>query len=183
MPVIEVHHLAKAYGRHRAVEDVSFEVQQGEIFGVLGPNGAGKSTTVECIAGLRKRDAGTVRVLGVDPERERAAVRRAVGVQLQNGELPEKLRVGEALELYASFYAEPTDPAELIAVLGLEDALDTYWGVLSGGQKQRLSIALALIGGPTIAILDELTTGLGARPSSWSPTSCRRPNGSATGWP
>jgi len=169
MSVIEVNHLAKAYGRHHAVTDVSFEVQRGEIFGVLGPNGAGKTTTVECIAGLRSRDAGQVRVLGVDPERDRAGVRRSVGVQLQNGELPEKLRVGEALELFASFYPEPADPAELIEVLGLGAAVNSYWGVLSGGQKQRLSIALALIGGPTIAILDELTTGLdpAARRETW----------------
>jgi len=169
MPVIEVHGLAKAYGKQRAVEDVSFEVQRGEIFGILGPNGAGKTTTVECIAGLRTRDAGTVRVLGVDPERDRDAVRRSVGVQLQNGELPEKLRVGEALELYASFYPEPASSAELIEVLGLGTVVNSYWGVLSGGQKQRLSIALALIGGPTIAILDELTTGLdpAARRETW----------------
>ena len=169
MPVIEVHHLAKAYGRQRAVEDVSFEVQQGEIFGILGPNGAGKTTTVECIAGLRSRDAGTVQVLGVDPERDRATVRRSVGVQLQNGELPEKLRVGEALALYASFYPEPVAAAELIEVLGLGPVVNSPWGVLSGGQKQRLSIALALIGGPTIAILDELTTGLdpAARRETW----------------
>src|SRR4051794_3221860 len=170
MPVIEVQDLAKSYGRRRAVSAVSFEVQRGEIFGILGPNGAGKTTAVECVAGLRRRDSGTVRVLGVDPEVDRAAIRRSVGVQLQNGELPEKLQVGEALRLFAGFYPEPVEPTELIEVLGLGEVLNSAWGRLSGGQKQRLSIALALIGGPTIAILDELTTGLDpvARRETWS---------------
>jgi len=145
-PVIDVHDLAKSYGRRRAVNAVSFEVRRGEIFGILGPNGAGKTTAVECVAGLRRRDSGTVRVLGVDPEVDRAAVRRHVGIQLQNGELPEKLQVGEALRLFAGFYPEPVEPTELIEVLGLGDVLNSAWGRLSGGQKQRLSIALALIG-------------------------------------
>ena len=124
MSVIEVHDLAKSYGRQRAVQSVSFEVRRGEIFGILGPNGAGKTTTVECIAGLRNRDAGTIRVLGVDPQADRESIRRSVGVQLQHGELPEKLRVGEALDLFASFYPEsdPVARGELVEVLGLGPA-------------------------------------------------------------
>jgi ABC-2 type transport system ATP-binding protein len=171
MSVIEVQGLAKSYGRQPAVQSVSFEVRRGEIFGILGPNGAGKTTTVECIAGLRNRDAGTIRVLGADPQADRESIRRSVGVQLQHGELPEKLRVGEALDLFASFYPESdqVERGELVEVLGLGPVLNHSWGVLSGGQKQRLQIALALIGGPTIAILDELTTGLdpSARRETW----------------
>ena len=171
MPIIEVSGLTKSYGRHNAVVDVSFEVEDGEIFGVLGPNGAGKSSTVECVAGLRRRDGGRLRVLGVDPgERSgREVVRQQVGVQLQDGQLPEKLRVAEALELFAAFYPNPADPDELIQVLGLTRLAGHPWRTLSGGEQQRLSIALALIGNPRIAILDELTTGLdpAARRETW----------------
>ena len=109
MAVIEVEHLHKQYGDLVAVDDVSFTVERGEIFGILGPNGAGKTTAVEFIDGLRTPDGGTVRVLGLDPQRDRAELRRRVGVQLQESELPEKLKVGEALDLYSSFYAEPAD--------------------------------------------------------------------------
>jgi ABC-2 type transport system ATP-binding protein len=169
MTVIEVHGLAKAYGSRRAVQDVSFAVEQGEIFGILGPNGAGKTTTVECLIGLRRRDAGTVRVLGVDPQKDRAAIRRQVGVQLQQAELPEKMTVAEAMRLYTSFYDDPTDWHELVEVLGLADRQQSRFGTLSGGEQQRLSIALALVGNPRIAVLDELTTGLdpGARRDTW----------------
>ncbi|WP_430498316.1 ABC transporter ATP-binding protein [Micromonospora trifolii] len=169
MPVIEVTHLKKRYGDLMAVDDVSLAVEAGEIFGVLGPNGAGKTTTVECVAGLRVPDGGGVSVLGLDPRRDAAQLRQRVGVQLQESQLPDRLRVAEALELYASFYRNPADPAELIDKLGLGDKRNTAYKKLSGGQKQRLSIALALVGNPEIAILDELTTGLDpqARRDTW----------------
>ena len=169
MAVIEMVGLRKAYGGHQAVQDVSFEVEAGEIFGILGPNGAGKTTTVECMVGLRPRDGGTVSVLGADPQQDRDAVRRQVGVQLQTAELPDKLTVAEAMRLYTSFYDAPADWRELIDVLGLGASLRTRFGRLSGGQQQRLSIALALVGNPRIAVLDELTTGLdpAARRDTW----------------
>ncbi|MGW4502748.1 ATP-binding cassette domain-containing protein [Micromonospora sp. NPDC004336] len=160
MPVIEVDHLQKRYGEKVAVADVSFTVEQGEIFGVLGPNGAGKTTTVECVQGLRRPDGGTVRVLGLDPIRDRAEVRQRVGAQLQESQLPDKVRVREALDLYRSFYRNRADIDELLTDLGLAEQRDTYFQKLSGGQKQRLSVALALVGRPEVAILDELTTGL-----------------------
>ncbi|WP_444949035.1 ABC transporter ATP-binding protein [Micromonospora ureilytica] len=170
MPVIEVTHLKKLYGDLVAVDDVSLAVEAGEIFGVLGPNGAGKTTTVECVAGLRVPDGGGVSVLGLDPRRDAAQLRQRVGVQLQESQLPDQLRVAEALELYASFYSNPADPVELIERLGLTEKRNTAYKKLSGGQKQRLSIALALVGNPEIAILDELTTGLDpqARRDTWS---------------
>ncbi|MFI5488025.1 ABC transporter ATP-binding protein [Micromonospora echinaurantiaca] len=170
MPVIEVTNLHKRYGELVAVDDVSFAVEAGEIFGILGPNGAGKTTTVECVAGLRVPDSGGVSVLGLDPRRDATQLRERVGVQLQESQLPDQLRVGEALELYASFYRDPADPAELIDKLGLGDKRKTAYKKLSGGQKQRLSIALALVGNPEIAILDELTTGLDpqARRDTWA---------------
>ena len=146
MNVIEVNHLTKRYGDRAAVDGVSFSVEEGEIFGILGPNGAGKTTTVETIAGLRSPDGGTISVLGLDPRRDRERLRSLVGVQLQESELPERMTVGEALELFASFYEEPADPRTLIADLGLDDKRDTAYRHLSGGQKQRLSIALALVG-------------------------------------
>jgi ABC-2 type transport system ATP-binding protein len=158
--LIDVTNLRKTYGAKVAVADVSLTVRDGEIHGVLGPNGAGKTTTVECIAGLRTPDGGSVRVLGLDPVADRAKLTAAVGVQLQESELPERLKVGEALELYASFYADPADPAELLDRLGLTEHRDVAFAKLSGGQKQRVSIALALVGKPRIAILDELSTGL-----------------------
>jgi ABC-2 type transport system ATP-binding protein len=172
MTVIEVEHLHKRYGDTVAVDDVSFTVEGGEIFGILGPNGAGKTTTVECIAGLRAPDGGRLRVLGLDPlrEQDRGELHERVGVQLQQSALPEKLEVGEALELYAAFYREPADPDRLLEALDLTAKRGTRFAKLSGGQQQRLSIALALIGRPTIAILDELTTGLdpGARRDTWA---------------
>jgi ABC-2 type transport system ATP-binding protein len=169
-PVIEVDGLTKRYGGHVAVDGVSLTVERGEIFGLLGPNGAGKTTTVECIAGLRVPDAGRVRVLGLDQRRDRDELRRLVGVQLQHSELPEALRVWEALDLFASCYDRPADPAQLLAELGLSAKRNARYRELSGGQRQRLSITLALIGNPQIAILDELTTGLDpqARRDTWS---------------
>jgi ABC-2 type transport system ATP-binding protein len=165
--VIEVTSLNKRYGRTVAVRDVSFAVERGEIFGILGPNGAGKTTTVECIAGLRRPDGGTISVLGLPPTA--AELRRRVGVQLQENQLQEKMTVAEALDLYSAFYPDPADWRKLAAELGLNHKLGTRFGKLSGGQKQRLSIALALIGNPDIAILDELTAGLDpqARRDTW----------------
>jgi ABC-2 type transport system ATP-binding protein len=168
-PVIEVRQLHKRYGDTVAVDDISFAVQEGEIFGILGPNGAGKTTTVECIEGLRTPDRGTVSVLGMNPGRDRAELTQRLGVQLQDSQLPEKLRVDEALDLYSSFYRHPADWRALIDTLGLTDKTKTRFGKLSGGQKQRLSIALALVGTPQVAVLDELTTGLdpAARRETW----------------
>ena len=168
-PVIEVSHLRKEYGPTVAVDDVSFTVRAGEIFGILGRNGAGKTTTVECVTGLRTPDRGEINVLGLDPRRDRRELHERVGVQLQESAVPDLMRVSEAVELYASFYREPADGRELIATLGLEDAQHTYFKHLSGGQKQRLSIVLALVGQPEIAVLDELTTGLDpeARRDTW----------------
>ena len=169
-PVVEVSHLRKTYPAARrgttpktAVADVSFQVARGEIFGILGPNGAGKTTTVECVAGIRHADGGSLRVLGHDPQRDPAAVRQVLGVQLQESRLPARMRVEEALRLYASFYPEPADIDELIALLGLEERRRTAFDDLSGGQQQRLSIALALVGRPQVVVLDELTTGLDPR--------------------
>ena len=169
MNVIEVTNLVKHYGNHTAVDGVSFSVDEGEIFAILGPNGAGKTTTVESISGLRRPDSGTINVLGLDPARDRDALRRVVGVQLQESELPDEIRVWEALDLYASFYPAPRDWERLVEDLGLTDKRNTAFGKLSGGQKQRLSVALALVGNPRIAILDELTTGLDpqARRDTW----------------
>jgi ABC-2 type transport system ATP-binding protein len=167
--VIEVDHLHKRYGRTVAVDDVSFAVAPGEIFGILGRNGAGKTTTVECLVGLRRPSSGRVRVLGHDPQTEHAEISRLVGVQLQDNQLPERLRVGEAMRLYSSFYPDPADSGELLGQLGLKGKEKMPYGRLSGGQQQRLAVALALVGRPRIAVLDELTTGLDphARRDTW----------------
>ncbi|WP_075732657.1 ABC transporter ATP-binding protein [Streptomyces acidiscabies] len=179
MPVIEVTDLRKTYGAHRAVDGVSFAVEEGEIFGVLGPNGAGKTTTVECVEGLRVPDAGRVRVTGLDPVAEHEKVAQVLGAQLQESELQAKLTVREALELYASFYTRPADWRPLAERLGLTGKLTTRFGKLSGGQKQRLFIALALIGNPQVVVLDELTTGLDprARRDTWELIEDIRANG------
>ncbi|MFE4859443.1 ATP-binding cassette domain-containing protein [Streptomyces sp. NPDC056670] len=169
MAIIEVNAVRKAYGSRPAVDDVSFAVEEGEIFGILGPNGAGKTTTVECIEGLRVPDAGTIRVAGYDPVADHDRVTRILGAQLQESELQPKLTVRESLELYASFYADPADWRPLAERLGLGEKLGTRFAKLSGGQKQRLFIALALIGNPRVVVLDELTTGLDprARRDTW----------------
>jgi ABC-2 type transport system ATP-binding protein len=168
--VIEVTDLHKRYGDTVAVQDVSFSVDEGEIFGILGPNGAGKTTTVELIEGLRTPDRGHISVLGLHPRRDRDRLRQLLGVQLQESSLPDKLKAWEALRLYSSFYSTPADREELLRDLGLADKRNAPFGKLSGGQKQRLSIALALTGNPKIAVLDELTTGLDpqARRDTWT---------------
>lgn len=159
-PPIVVRSLRKYFKGSRAVDDVSFAVERGEVFGILGPNGAGKTTTVECITGALKRDGGDITVLGVDPSQDRQVVRERVGYQMQASALPASLRVNEALDLYASFYASPVPVTTLLDAVGLTAQRNRPFGKLSGGQKQRLSIALALIGTPDIVVLDELTTGV-----------------------
>ncbi len=152
-----------------AVDDVSFSVREGEIFGILGPNGAGKTTTVECVIGLRSPDRGDIRVMGLDPQVDRKELHVIVGAQLQASALPGQLKVGEILDLYHSFYAEAADLGEIMDSLGLAEKRNAYYKSLSGGLKQRLSIALALIGNPKVAVLDEMTTGLDpqARRDTW----------------
>jgi ABC-2 type transport system ATP-binding protein len=159
-PIVKVEGLRKVYGATVAVDEVSFEVREGEIFGMVGPNGAGKTTTIECLEGLRKPDQGTLRVLGVDPQRESQVLRERTGIQLQQSNLPDRIKVWEALDLYASFYRKPANWRELLAQLRLEEKRDTAFRKLSGGQKQRLFIALALLPDPQLVFLDELTTGL-----------------------
>ncbi len=168
-PVIQVERLRKVYGSFVAVDDISFEVGGGEIFGMVGPNGAGKTSTVECIEGLREHNAGTVRVLGYDPHADRYALRPHIGVQLQESALQDRLRVWEALDLYAALYPRSIDQAELLELVGLAEKRNTRFAKLSGGQKQRLFIALALVHDPEVVFLDELTTGLDpqARRTMW----------------
>jgi ABC-2 type transport system ATP-binding protein len=169
MAVIEVEGLVKAYGGRNVVDGVSFHVEEGEIFGIVGPNGAGKTTIVESVEGLRHPDGGTIRVLGLDPIEDRYEITERVGAQLQESRLQDRIRVGEVLDLYASFYRHPVDWRRLLDRLGLEGKEGEKYATLSGGQKQRLSVALALVGSPEIAILDELTTGLDpqARRATW----------------
>lgn len=167
--VIEVDHLHKAYGSNVAVEDVSFEVRDGEIFGIVGPNGAGKTTTVECLQGLRCPDAGAIRVLGLDPSRDATALRRRIGSQLQASALPGRLRVAEALELFAAFADRPVGCDELLARWHLIEQREQAFDSLSGGQRQRLFLALAFVNSPQLVFLDELTQGLDpqARHATW----------------
>ncbi|GIJ44357.1 multidrug ABC transporter ATP-binding protein [Virgisporangium aliadipatigenens] len=166
---ITVNGLRKTYGSHVAVDGLSFAVEEGEIFGILGPNGAGKTTTVECVAGLRVPDGGTIDVLGLDPRTDRKELRHVLGMQLQESALPERITVAEALRLYAAFYRNPADWRQLLTDLDLDAKRNTRFGKLSGGQRQRVSIALALVGNPRVAVLDELTTGLDpqARRDTW----------------
>jgi ABC-2 type transport system ATP-binding protein len=168
-PAVEITHLRKTDGALVAVDDVSFSVAEGEIFGILGPNGAGKTTTVECAIGLRSPDSGTIRLMGIDPQADKARIHEITGVQLQSGAFPAKLRVGEIIDMYRSFYRHPADAGELAAALGLADKRTSYYRSLSGGQQQRLSVVLALIGAPKVAVLDEMTTGLDpqARRDAW----------------
>ena len=168
-PVITVRGLAKRYGRRHAVDGIDLDVQRGEIFAFLGPNGAGKTTTVEILEGFRDRDAGEVRVLGVDPAVTGADWRDRVGVVLQDSEPEPGLSVRECLALYAGYYRAPRNIEDTIALVGLQDKSDTLAAHLSGGQRRRLDVALALIGDPDIVFLDEPTTGFdpSARRAAW----------------
>jgi ABC-2 type transport system ATP-binding protein len=167
--VITVQHLHKAYGEQIAVEDVTLDVRRGEIFGIVGPNGAGKTTSVECIQGLRHPDRGEIRVLGMDPAKDGTKLRQRIGSQLQQSALPDRLRVWEALDLFATFVPGESDWVALIDQWGLTGKEQTAFGDLSGGQQQRLFIALALINDPEVLFLDELTQGLdpAARRVTW----------------
>ena len=161
LSVIQVSGVRKTYGRTVAVDEVSFEVSDGEIFGLIGPNGAGKTTTMECIEGLRKPDRGTISVLGLDPFRQVYKLQHRIGVQLQQAQLQKRIKVWEAVDLWASLYQKKAVVADhLLEQLGLTDKRDAWFMNLSGGQKQRLFIALALINDPEVVFLDELTTGL-----------------------
>ncbi len=159
-PVIRVASVRKTYGRTVAVDEISFDVQPGEIFGLIGPNGAGKTTTMECVDGLRIPDRGRISVLGLDPRRDVYALQERIGVQLQEAQLQKRIKVREAVGLWASLYRKPVDGDRLIEQLGLGDKRNAWFMTLSGGQKQRLFIALALINDPELVFLDELTTGL-----------------------
>jgi ABC-2 type transport system ATP-binding protein len=169
-PAVTVQNLVKKYGRLIAVNDVSLSIHEGEIFGIIGPNGAGKTTTVECISGLRAPDSGSISVYGLSPQKDRNKIREFVGVQLQESALPPRIKVREVVKLFASFYSNPLDPDQLLEALGIEQIVNSSFKNLSGGQKQRVSVALALVGNPKLAILDELTTGLDpeARREIWS---------------
>jgi ABC-2 type transport system ATP-binding protein len=168
-PIVSVSQLSKSYGSTVAIDDLSLEVYAGEIFGLIGPNGAGKTTAMECIQGLRKPDRGTITVLGLDPRRDATALRRRIGIQHQEAQLQKRIKVWEAVDLWASLYRRATDPDDLLARLGLEGKRNARFMSLSGGQKQRLFIALALVHDPEVVFLDELTTGLDpqARRAIW----------------
>jgi ABC-2 type transport system ATP-binding protein len=167
--VVEVRNLHKAYDGVTAVDDVSFTVDKGEIFSIIGPNGSGKTTTIESVIGLRKPDGGSVSVLGLDPQTEARKLGNRIGTQLQAAALPERMKVWEALDLYASFYEKTVPWEPLVEQWGLAEKRNTQFGALSGGQKQRLFIALALLNDPQVVFLDELTTGLDpqARRATW----------------
>jgi ABC-2 type transport system ATP-binding protein len=180
---VDARNLTKHYrstnGVKVAVDDVSVVAAEGEILGILGPNGAGKTTTVEMITGVRRPDGGSVRVAGLDPFTDRAAVRELLGVQLQAGSLHDALTVRELAHLYRTFYRTGRDPDELIDTLGLREQHDVRWARLSGGQQQRVAIVLALVGDPRVVILDELTTGLDpqARRQVWDVVESLRDGG------
>jgi ABC-2 type transport system ATP-binding protein len=159
--VIQVSSIRKTYGKTVAVEDVSFDVNDGEIFGLIGPNGAGKTTTMECVEGIRRPNSGSITVLGLDPVRDIYALQERIGVQLQQAQLQKRIKVWEAMHLWASLYKKPSTIGEqLLDQLGLAEKRNAWFMTLSGGQKQRLFIALALINDPEVVFLDELTTGL-----------------------
>jgi ABC-2 type transport system ATP-binding protein len=168
--VISVSAVRKTYGRTVAVDDVSFDVHDGEIFGLIGPNGAGKTTTMECVEGIRKPDGGTISVLGLDPFRDVYRLQDRIGVQLQQAHLQKRIKVWEAVHLWAVLYRKPVaDGERLLQQLGLSDKRNAWFMTLSGGQQQRLFIALALVNDPEVVFLDELTTGLDpqARRTIW----------------
>ena len=168
-PAIRAADVTKRYGSLTAVDGVSLEVSQGEIFGIIGPNGAGKTTFMECLEGLRLPDSGDIDVLGEDPAHPTKRWRERIGVQLQTAALPPKITVDEALALFASMYSDPADPSALLHELGIASKGRSYVDKLSGGQRQRVFIALALLGKPELVFLDELTTALDpqARLAMW----------------
>src|SRR5438128_3530898 len=168
-PAIHVAAIRKTYGRTVAVNDVSFEVRRGEIFGLIGPNGAGKTTTMECVEGLRRPDRGAISVLGLDPARDVYALQQRIGVQLQEAQLQKRIKVREAVAFWAALYRQALNGDRLLEQLGLSDKRNAWFMTLSGGQKQRLFIALALVNDPELVFLDELTTGLDpqARRTIW----------------
>src|SRR5882762_4022277 len=159
-PVLRVENLTKRYGDVEAVRGISFSVEEGEVFGLLGPNGAGKTTTIEILEGLRNADSGTVSVCGFDPQRNPDELKREIGAALQSTALPDKLRVMEALKLFASFYKRRRNPEDLLKRFGLEEKRNAFYSQLSGGQKQRLALAIALVNDPKVIFLDEPTAGL-----------------------
>jgi len=167
--VIQVINLKKSYGKIKAVDDVSFEVYEQEIFGLVGPNGAGKTTAIECIEGLRKPHSGNLKVLDLNPTSNGRVLRNLIGIQLQESQLPARLKVWEAVSLFSSFYKKNIESEPLLKDLGLGEKKNAYFDKLSGGQKQRLFIALSLINDPELIFLDELTTGLDpqARRTTW----------------
>jgi ABC-2 type transport system ATP-binding protein len=166
---VQVRDLRKAYGGHEAVRGITFEIAEGEVFCLLGPNGAGKTTTVEILEGYRARDAGEVRVLGLDPGRRERALRERMGVVLQHSETWPQVTVAETLRIYAGYYRDPRDVDEVIELVGLREKRDARVKTLSGGQKRRLDLGLALVGNPDIVFLDEPTTGFDpqARRNAW----------------
>jgi ABC-2 type transport system ATP-binding protein len=159
-PVLRVENLVKRYGNVEAVRGVSFEVQEGEVFGLLGPNGAGKTSTIEVLEGLRTSDGGQVSVCGFDPQRNPDELKQVIGAALQSTSLPDKLRVMEALRLFASFYKRRRRPEDLLERFGLAEKRNAFYNQLSGGQKQRLALAMALVNDPQVLFLDEPTAGL-----------------------
>lgn len=168
--IVECEHLTKSYGDLIAVNDVSFIVEEGEIFGLVGPNGAGKTTLIEMIEGLRTPDSGSIKALGLDPTKEADELHEKIGVQLQTTSIQPNIKVREAIRLFASLYRQPlVNPEELLETLSLEDKADSRFRKLSGGQKQRLAIALAMVNNPTVLFFDEITTGLDpqARRNMW----------------
>ena len=169
MSTIEVSDLRKSYGNVDAVRGISFSVERGQVFGLLGPNGAGKTTTVEILEGYRRRSGGEVRVLGQDPEQRDRGLQERVGIVLQSCGFYTRATVREAVEHFAKAYPKPRDPAETIALVGLEDKADARTKALSGGQQRRLDLALALVGDPELVFLDEPTTGFdpAARRIAW----------------
>lgn len=167
--MLEVRNLTKRYGELVAVDGVSFDIERGEVFGLLGPNGAGKTTTVEMIEGLRKPDSGTITVCGINVTKGAARVKEIIGVHLQSTTIYDKIRVGEAIDLFGSYYQKSLPTTEILDAVSLNDKEDSFVRTLSGGQKQRVSLALALVNDPEVLFLDEPTTGLDpqARRNVW----------------
>jgi ABC-2 type transport system ATP-binding protein len=158
--VVSVHDLRKTYGKIKAVDGITFSVIKGEIFGIVGPNGAGKTTTMDCIVGMKKSDSGSLSVLGLDPLKQGLKLRQRLGIQQQESELPDRIRVRETMELFSSFYSRTLEWRDILDHLALLDKSEAYFSDLSGGQKRRLFVALALVGDPEVVFLDELTSGL-----------------------